>query len=143
MHNGWSHLVMESNRVLLVALIAVGSAQLMKFVLYAWYKKRTRFERLFGSGGMPSSHSAMVSALATGVGFQTGWRSPVFAVSCVMGIIVLYDAIGVRRTVGLQSKYLNQMSETEDFPEFVGHTPFEVLMGALWGVFLGVLLYTV
>ncbi|MCL4352422.1 MAG: divergent PAP2 family protein [Firmicutes bacterium] len=143
MHSGLSRLLNDSNRVLITAVLAVASAQLLKFVIYAWYKKRPRLERLIGSGGMPSSHSAMVSALSTAMGFQTGWQSPLFAVSCVLGFIVLYDAIGVRRTVGLQSKYLNRMSDSDEFPEFVGHTPVEVLMGALWGVFIGILLYRI
>lgn len=141
MHSTWQAILTHINRPLVVALVAAGSAQLLKFILYIWYRKRARFERLFGAGGMPSSHSAMVGALATAIGFEAGFLSPLFAISSVLGIIVLYDAIGVRRTVGLQSKYLNQVSDTDDFPEFVGHTPIEVLMGALWGILLGVIFY--
>ncbi len=141
MHSTWQSILTHINRPLVVALVAAGSAQLLKFVLYIWYRKRARFERLFGAGGMPSSHSAMVGALAASIGFEAGFLSPLFAISSVLGIIVLYDAIGVRRTVGLQSKYLNRVSDTDDFPEFVGHTPIEVLMGALWGILLGIGFY--
>lgn len=141
MHSTWQAILTHINRPLVVALVAAGSAQLLKFFLYIWYRKRARFERLFGAGGMPSSHSAMVGALTTAIGFEAGFLSPLFAISSVLGIIVLYDAIGVRRTVGLQSKYLNRVSDTDDFPEFVGHTPIEVLMGALWGILLGIVFY--
>ncbi|MCY0885272.1 MAG: divergent PAP2 family protein, partial [Firmicutes bacterium] len=86
----------------------------------------------------------MVAALATAVGYDYGWTSALFAVSCVFGLVVLYDAIGVRRTVGLQSRYLNRVSRTRkefdvldrEFPEYVGHTPREVVAGALWGILI-------
>lgn len=149
MANSVAHWIVHSNRILILSLTAAASAQLLKFVLYAWYRKRARLERLFGAGGMPSAHSAMVTALASSVGYQYGWRSPLFAMAAVFGLIVLYDATGIRRTVGLQSRYLNQVSRTDglqglneqDFPEFVGHTPLEVLFGAAWGIVLTTIFY--
>lgn len=149
MFRALAEVIMHSNRVLIVAITAAGSAQLLKFMLYAWRRRRTRLERLYGVGGMPSSHSAMVTALVASVGYQYGWRTPLFAISAVFGLIVLYDAVSLRQTVGRQSRYLNQVSRTDglsgltetDFPEFVGHTPLEVLVGAAWGVALTVIFY--
>lgn len=137
---------LDVNPVLLTALTAALSAQVLKFLLYAWYRRRARLERLLGAGGMPSSHSAMVAALVTGIGRRYGPHSSAFAVATVFGLIVLYDAIGVRRAVGLQARYLNRLQralsvhpvrmgeEPQDFPEYIGHTPVEVLIGTLWGV---------
>lgn len=143
-----SHVVHASGRLFLVSLLAAVSAQVLKFILYAFSRKKTRYERLVGAGGMPSSHAAIVTALVSGIGFEEGWRSPYFAIAGVFGIIVMYDAMSLRRTVGRQSRYLNLVSRTEgmsaleaqEFPEFVGHTPFEVIMGALWGMVLAFLL---
>lgn len=98
---------------------------------------------------MPSSHSAMVTALATSIGYQHGWHSDLFAVVVVFALIVLYDAIGIRQAVGRQSVFLNRVQrETTigdlvraDLPELVGHTPIEVLGGAIWGVLLTILFY--
>jgi acid phosphatase family membrane protein YuiD len=138
----------HSNRVLISALTAAVTAQLLKFLIYALPRRRPRFERLVGAGGMPSSHSAMVAALVFSLGFRYGWKSAAFAVSCVFGLIVLYDAISVRRTVGLQSRYLNRLSQSDNYPsedaslpEFVGHTPVEVLAGTLWGLLISRLFY--
>ncbi len=138
----------HSNKVLISALAAAVTAQILKFVIYTLPRRKARFERLVGAGGMPSSHSAMVSALVFSLGFRYGWKSAAFAVSCVFGLIVLYDAISVRRTVGLQSRYLNRLarsdrysSEEPSLPEFVGHTPVEVLAGTLWGLLISRLFY--
>lgn len=144
-----SQWVVHSNRILILSITAAVTAQIIKFGLYVWNQKRPRMERLIGAGGMPSAHSAMVSSLVSATGYQYGWRSPLFAIATVFSLIVLYDATGLRRTVGLQSRYLNQVSrkggldrvESQEFPEFVGHTPLEVLVGAVWGIFLTTLFY--
>lgn len=138
----------HGNRILIGALTAAFTAQLLKFLIYAASRRRPRYERLFGAGGMPSSHSAMVAALVFSIAFRYGWKSPGFAISCVFGLIVLYDAMSVRRTVGLQSRYLNRLSRSDDYPdetqslpEFVGHTPAEVIAGTLWGLMISRIFY--
>ncbi len=140
--------LLDSNRVLVSAVTAAVTAQLLKFLIYVLSRHEPRYDRLVGAGGMPSSHSAMVVALVSSIGYQYGWRSGEFAISAVFGLIVLYDAIHVRRVVGLQSRYLNLVSRSEyvadidrDFPEFVGHTPWEVAAGTIWGLIISKFFY--
>lgn len=115
-----------------------------------YFTKSFVAERLVGSGGMPSSHSATVCALATATGISYGLGSFEFAISAIFAIVVMYDAIGVRRETGIQAKVLNEMMElfatmnknitVEDkLKEFVGHTPLQVLMGAILGILLAIL----
>jgi len=108
-------------------------------------------ERMVGSGGMPSSHSATVCALATATGMECGAGSPEFAITIMLAIIVMYDAMGVRRETGKQGRVLNEMLEIftnmgkeispeKRLKEFVGHTPLQVLMGAILGIAIAVIL---
>jgi len=118
-------------------------AQLLKVIFVLISQKKVDFTRLIGSGGMPSSHSAFVVALMTSVGKKLGLDSPEFAITFVLAMIVMYDASGVRQATGQQAKILNRIIEHwgEDDPKFVeerlkeliGHTKFEVLVGALLG----------
>ncbi len=107
-------------------------------------------ERLVGSGGMPSSHSATVCALATAAGYQYGGGSFQFAITAILAIVVMYDARGVRRETGLQAQVINEMmdffqkmgqpiSYQEKLKEFVGHTPMQVLVGAVLGILIALL----
>jgi uncharacterized protein len=98
---------------------------------------------LVRSGGMPSSHTAMISSLATAVGYRQGLHSTSFAISVVLAIVVMYDASGVRQAAGKQAKVLNQIVRElfsgqpvseEELKELLGHTPFEVFVGALVGI---------
>ena len=127
-------------------------AQILKTIIHLWFNRKFVAERLVGSGGMPSSHSSTVCALATAVGIECGGDSFEFALAGILAIIVMYDAMGVRRETGIQAKVLNEMMEIlttmgkpmsveEKLKEFVGHTPIQVLMGALLGVLIGVLIY--
>lgn len=127
-------------------------AQVLKTVIHMWFNRKFVAERLIGSGGMPSSHSATVCALVTAAGFEYGGGSFQFAMAAIFAIIVMYDAMGVRRETGIQAKVLNEMMEmfihmgkemsVEDkLKEFVGHTPLQVLMGALLGIGIAVLMY--
>ena len=103
---------------------------------------------LITSGGMPSSHSALVCACATAAAFEAGLSSPVFAVAAVLAFIVMYDAANVRRETGEQAKVLNYImrnwnevkpEEFEDeLKELIGHTPFQVAMGGILGVAVGI-----
>ena len=127
-------------------------AQVLKTLIYMWFNRKFVAERLVGSGGMPSSHSSTVCALVTATGFEYGGGSFPFAIAAIFAIIVMYDAMGVRRETGIQAKVLNEMMELfmhmgkemsveEKLKEFVGHTPLQVLMGALLGIIIAVLMY--
>ena len=106
------------------------------------------FKRIMGAGGMPSSHSAVVVGLATLIGKYQGVGSPIFAVSLVLAFVVMYDAAGVRRAAGKQAKLLNKLIETpglttvqvsEKLVEVLGHTPLQVIVGALIGLGAGLI----
>lgn len=122
------------NVVFMAAATGWFVAQILKTIIYALINKTFDAERLVGSGGMPSSHSATVCALATAAGIQYGGGSFQFAVSAILAIIVMYDARGVRRETGIQAQVINEMisffsnmgkplSYEEKLKEFVGHTP--------------------
>jgi len=137
------------NHVLKVAFWAWCIAQLLKFPVNILMYGKLDLKRLIGSGGMPSSHSALVMALAMSVGKYEGWSSTFFAVAAVTAGIVMYDAAGVRREAGKQAEVLNQIIEElyqgshispEKLKELIGHSPIEVFMGAILGAFLGLLL---
>ena len=132
------------NRVLLVALVACFVAQGLKLIIELIKHRKLNVRVLVTTGGMPSSHSALVTALAAGIGETVGWSSPEFALATVFAIIVMYDAAGVRQAAGKQAKILNQMidelfHEKPDFfqdrlKELLGHTPVQVIAGAFLGV---------
>ncbi len=133
------------NRVLIASVTGWLVAQLLKTIIHLYFTKSFVPERLVGSGGMPSSHSATVCALSTAAGIQYGLNSGEFAIATILAIIVMYDAIGVRRETGIQAKIINEMMEVfssmnkelsaeDKLKELVGHTPLQVLMGALLGV---------
>ncbi len=131
------------NYTLWLPLSAAFGVQLFKF-LWEWIRWRDFDLRVLArSGGMPSSHSAMVSSLATAVGYRRGLQSDLFAVSVVFAVIVMYDASGVRQAAGKQAKVLNQIVRElfsvqpvgeEELKELLGHTPVEVIVGALVGI---------
>ena len=134
-----------TNKVLIAPLVAWTIAQLIKVVIEIVTNHRLDLGRLVSSGGMPSSHSAFVSALATMVGLIDGLGSVTFAISVIFASVVLYDAAGVRHSVGKQAVVLNRIirefrerrpiAELEaDLKELIGHTAFEVAAGVLLGV---------
>ncbi|MHC5938573.1 divergent PAP2 family protein [Nostoc sp.] len=132
------------NRVLLVALVACLIAQALKLVIEIIKNRKLNVRVLVTTGGMPSAHSALVTALAAGVGETLGWASPDFAVAMIFAIIVMYDAAGVRQAAGKQARILNQMidelfDEKPDFSqdrlkELLGHTPVQVIAGSALGI---------
>ena len=129
--------------IIISAISANMIAQIYKFVVFLIVHRKINFRRLFQTGGMPSSHSAFTMAMTTSVGLLTGFNSPIFAIALCISLVVMYDAAGLRRAVGRQASLLNQMvteifSEhphlsTQKIRELLGHTPFEVLVGALLG----------
>lgn len=132
------------NRVLLVALLACLIAQLSKLVIELFKNRKVNLRVLVTTGGMPSAHSALVTALASGIGQTIGWASPEFAIAATFAIIVMYDAAGVRQAAGKQARILNQMIDelfredkqfNEDrLKELLGHTPVQVIIGSALGV---------
>ena len=137
------------NLILFLSVVAWAVAQILKVVVVLVQKHRLDFRNILSSGGMPSSHSAFVCACAAATGNLYGWSSALFAIAAVLAIVVMYDAANVRKAAGEQAKILNYIMEhwTEMKPaifgkelkEFLGHTPFQVLMGALLGISVGLL----
>ncbi len=138
-----------SNKILLSAFWAWLIAQALKTIIYVIVNKNFNPERLLGDGGMPSSHSATVMGLVTATALNYGSYTFEFAVAAILALIVMHDAMGVRRQAGKQAKVINNMLEwltdfdnnipvEEKLKEFVGHTPLQVLFGALLGVAVGI-----
>jgi acid phosphatase family membrane protein YuiD len=130
------------NDVLGACVIAWMIAQFSKPLIHYVHSRRLNLRYFVTAGGMPSSHSAVVVALATRVGVDSGLSSVLFALAAVFAAIVMYDAAGVRRAVSLQARVLNRMLtemieaqrfDEERLRELIGHTPFEVFVGALLG----------
>lgn len=135
-----------ANYVLWTAILGWLAAQIIKFIIVFATQKNLDFKRLIGSGGMPSSHSSIVSALAVAVGFSKGFSSVEFAMCAVLAFVVMYDACGVRRSAGQHAKILNRIiqreseseTEKETLKELLGHTPVEVFAGATLGILIAV-----
>ncbi len=136
------------NTIFIAAAVGWIVAQILKTLIHMFFTKQFVAERLVGSGGMPSSHSATVCALATASCIVYGAGSFEFAISLILAIIVMYDAMGVRRETGIQAKLLNdivqafadmgqsKLSTNEKLKEFIGHTPLQVLAGAILGILI-------
>lgn len=132
------------NPILVNSFLACFLAQGIKGVVDVVQHGKLNLRSVLGSGGMPSSHSALVTALATGVGLKEGWDSTAFAIATVFAIIVMYDATGVRQAAGKQAKLLNQIIEElfhdehhlnqERLKELLGHTPVQVVAGCALGI---------
>lgn len=142
------------NRIFISAVIGWLVAQVLKTLIHFILTKKLVAERMVGSGGMPSSHSATVCALAAATGIQYGGGGFEFAVTVMLAIIVMYDAMGVRRETGKQGQILNEMLEVftnmgkqisaeAKLKEFVGHTPLQVLMGAILGIGIAVIVMNI
>ena len=158
----WNELL--ENRVLIAGVTGWATAQVIKAILYAILNKEFSFERLIGDGGMPSGHSATVSAMAMMSLLHYGVGSFEFAISTMLAIIVMHDAMGVRLETGKQAEIINELTAlfeeiADDFnneetwekkfkkvfsedklKEYVGHTPIQVIAGCILGLFIGWLL---
>lgn len=138
-----------SNMTLWACVTAWFSAQALKVLIYYLIEKKWDLRRFLGLGGMPSSHSAVVCALSTVLGMTNGFDSPVFALCIVNAFVVMTDAAGVRRAAGKQAQTINRLVEEliegmnnfnhETLKELLGHSPFEVIIGAILGVGIGLL----
>ncbi|MGB4286916.1 MAG: divergent PAP2 family protein, partial [Bacillota bacterium] len=134
---------MLRNATLVAPLVAWTIAQVLKFVIDGISKGRADFRRLVNPGGMPSSHSTLVSCMSVMIGRIYGWDSPLFAMAAVLSLIVLYDAAGIRRAAGKQAQVINRIVEDiykkrkvpeQRLKELLGHTPLEVFAGVALGV---------
>ena len=148
------HFFMEqllSNYPLMTAVLSWFVAQVLKTAIDAYFNKGINWERMTGSGGMPSSHSSTVVSLAVAIGVSYGVDSTLFALALIFAIVVMCDATGVRRETGKQAVILNRLlldnpfSWTgEEFDKklkgYVGHTPLQVLMGAILGVLIALIM---
>lgn len=138
-----------TNKYLIVPICCWAAIQLFKFLTALVIDKKIDFKRLLGAGGMPSSHSAVVTSLATLVGKNIGLGSHEFAICCILAAVVMYDAAGIRRAAGKQAKLLNKIVETpgltnaqvgEKLAEVLGHTPLQVFVGAVLGIVVGIII---
>lgn len=140
-----------SNYPLMTAVLSWFVAQVLKTAIDAYFNKGINWERMTGSGGMPSSHSSTVVSLAVAIGVSYGVDSTLFALALIFAIVVMYDATGVRRETGKQAVILNRLLLDNPFSwtgeefdkklkEYVGHTPLQVLMGAILGVLIALIM---
>jgi len=134
------------NRVLVAAVLAWVIGQFLKFPLDYLLNKRWNWGVIFSAGGLPSSHSSLVTAVALTIGLQEGFDSPLFALAVAIAMIVLYDAAGVRRQAGIHAERINEIMKNffesgqlpeKELKEMLGHTPFEVITGVVLGVLIG------
>ena len=138
----------EQYRYLITPFAVWFGIQLFKLIWDLVETKKFNFKRILGAGGMPSSHSAVVTSLTTMVGRAYGIESPIFAIAVVFSIVVMYDAAGVRRAAGKQAELLNKIVETPGLTgvevsgklvEVLGHTPKQVFVGAVIGIIVGLI----
>lgn len=135
-------------RYLIVPIMIWIGIQTFKVLWDLIVDHKFNFKRILGAGGMPSSHSAVVTALSTMIAREYGINSPIFGISFVFSAIVMYDAAGIRRAAGKQAKLLNKIMETpgltsmqmsEKLVEVLGHTPTQVFVGAAIGIIVGLI----
>ncbi len=135
-------------RFLIVPITVWLCIQVFKVIWDLVATHKFNFKRILGAGGMPSSHSAVVTSIATMIGKTQGIDSPIFALAMFFAFVVMYDAAGVRRAAGKQAKLLNKLVETpglsniqvqEKLVEVLGHTPMQVIVGAAIGVTVGLI----
>lgn len=138
-----------SNKILITSVLAWFIAQAIKVVHTLIRDKRVDFTRMFGSGGMPSSHASFTVSLATAIGMEMGFSGVEFALAAAFSIVVMYDATGIRRSAGEQAAILNKIVERfgketlqdtgKKLKELLGHTPKQVFAGAILGIFVAII----
>ena len=136
------------NKCIYVPLLLWLCIQTFKVICDLIKTKQFNFKRIMGAGGMPSSHSAVVTSLATLIGRSCGFNSEMFALATIFAVVVMYDAAGVRRAAGKQARLLNKIVNTpgltnvqvkEKLTEVLGHSPKEVFVGAVIGIIAGLI----
>ena len=130
---------LTNNKLLFWSLISCLTAQVLKIVFNFFSEGKLRIGIIFETGGMPSSHSALITSLTSGLGMDLGFDDPIFALAVGISLIVMYDASGVRRSAGLNAKEINKLSRSLDeestlnLKETLGHTKLEVIVGSILG----------
>lgn len=143
--------IIFGNKICDIVFVALFTAQALKVIFALFTEKRLNFRRFLDTGNMPSSHTSSVASLTTAVGIKEGLNSTLFVVSLVLTVVVMYDATGVRRAAGKQAALLNKIVENirkkdgyslieNNLKELLGHTPLEVLGGAVLGVAVALLM---
>lgn len=144
---------MNINLTILIGFLSTALAQLFKVVVILIQERRFAWDRIASTGGMPSSHSAGVVAVATSIGFIDGWLSTTFAVATTIALVVMYDATGVRRAAGKHAEYLNVLAsefshifkqdggEQKALKTLLGHTYIQVLAGCVQGILVGIVFH--
>ena len=137
--------------VIVTCLLSWFTAQFIKVILTLIKDRKIDFRRFVGAGGFPSSHAALVTSLATSVGLIDGFSGTEFAITVVLALVVMYDAAGVRRAAGQQARILNKIveeweksdlaSKDKRLKELLGHTPKEVIAGAILGIIIALVRY--
>ena len=142
-----------SNKIIIAGVVSWMTAQCLKLLIYRIVNKELNFERLFGDGGMPSSHSATVTSVALMTGLLAGFDSPIFGVAFILAVVVMHDASGVRLETGKQAKVINELVEIfkdlgknslspeDKLKEFVGHTHMQVLAGFSLGIIVTIIYF--
>ena len=137
------------NQILLTAIVSWALAQLIKIGIELIRTHRINWQLIFATGGMPSSHSSLVVALATATGLRQGFGSPLFAIATVLAFVVLYDAQGIRRQAGNQARIINRMLQNvenagikvdKNLKELLGHTPIQVVGGTILGIIVALIM---
>ena len=135
-------------RFIIVPILTWAGIQTFKVIWDLVVTHKFNFKRILGAGGMPSSHTAVVISLTTMIARDSGVNSPIFALSLIFSCVVMYDAAGIRRAAGKQAKMLNKIAETpgltgiemqEKLVEVLGHTPMQVVVGAIIGIIVGLI----
>ena len=133
-----------NNKLLFWSLISCLTAQFLKIVFNFFSTGELRVGIIFETGGMPSSHSALITAITSGLGMDLGFDDPIFALAVAISLIVMYDASGVRRSAGLQAKEINKLSKSFDkdstlnLKETLGHSKLEVIVGSILGPLISI-----
>ncbi|HPB68548.1 MAG TPA: divergent PAP2 family protein [Candidatus Omnitrophota bacterium] len=139
------------NKILVITLTVWALAQCIKVFLGVIRERRFNFRWFIGTGGMPSSHAAGATALATTIGMERGFDSVIFALSAVFALVTMFDAQGVRRATGQQAEILNRILEdiywrgkieTNRLVELIGHTPIQVFIGSIIGCLMSIIFYS-
>ena len=138
------------NQVVVAAVLAWVIGQFLKFPLDYMLNKRWNWGIMFSAGGLPSSHSSLVTAVTLTIGLREGFDSAIFALSAAIAMIVIYDAAGVRRQAGIHAERINEIMKNffesgqlpeKELKEMLGHTPFEVVTGIILGVAISLALF--
>lgn len=146
-----AHVFLTTFYPLISSVLCMATAQALKTFYFGKRVQLNLTDRMFTSGGMPSSHSALVTGLTMSMGLQEGFSSTQFAIGVIFSLVVLYDAASVRRNVGLQAKALNNLMDSDTaanqsskpFKELLGHTPLEIAAGVIIGIVVPTVFWSV